>query len=243
MSARMVSAGLAAILMAASVGAVWNKDGPKHDISFLPEFSESAWQGPNGPIYVARYEVTIREWNRCVEDGACVVSIKARPGFDPANTPATGLNWLDAQAYVSWINETSGHPMRLPTMAEWSGLAANVLPEKPDPIFTDPDLSWASAYLTDLDYPRALKPSGSFTVSPEGIADLDGPVWEWTEDCYDTSVPSTRCAAFYAGGLHKSVLSALTRDPARGGCAVGAPPAHLGLRLVSDRKPPRLSTG
>jgi hypothetical protein len=43
-----------------------------------------------------------------------------------------------------------------------------------------------------------------------------------------------RCPAFYVGGEHIAVMSYLVRDPARGGCAVGTPPAHLGMRLVSD---------
>ena len=30
---------------------------------------------------------------------------------------------------------------------------------RPDPIFTDPALTWASAYLTEGSVPRALKPS------------------------------------------------------------------------------------
>jgi hypothetical protein len=34
-----------------------------------------------------------------------------------------------------------------------------------------------------------------------------------------------------------SVISLFSRDPAQGGCAVGAPTAHLGLRLVTDRAP------
>jgi hypothetical protein len=34
-----------------------------------------------------------------------------------------------------------------------------------------------------------------------------------------------------------AVIPFLVRDPARGGCAVGAPPAHLGFRLVTDKKP------
>ncbi len=88
-------------------------------------------------------------------------------------------------------------------------MAASVLPDKPDPIFSDTSLSWASAYLTGGLAPRAIRPQGSFSVSPEGIADLDGSVM--------------------------TAMSHLVRDPARGGCAVGTPPAHLGMRLVSDK--------
>jgi formylglycine-generating enzyme required for sulfatase activity len=94
------------------------------------------------------------------------------------------------------------------------------------------------AYLLEGNAPRALKPQGSFSESPEGIADLDGSVWEWTRDCYrgvERGGPSDRCPAYFLGGEHVAAMSFLVRDPARGGCAVGTPPAHLGLRLVSDR--------
>ncbi|MEC8042421.1 MAG: formylglycine-generating enzyme family protein, partial [Pseudomonadota bacterium] len=33
---------------------------------------------------------------------------------------------------------------------------------------------------------------------------------------------------------HVAAIPYLVRDPARGGCAVGSPPAHLGMRLISD---------
>jgi hypothetical protein len=44
----------------------------------------------------------------------------------------------------------------------------------------------------------------------------------------------SRCPAFFVGGEHVAAMSYLERDPARGGCAVGTPPAHLGMRLVAD---------
>ncbi|MDD9978971.1 MAG: SUMF1/EgtB/PvdO family nonheme iron enzyme [Boseongicola sp.] len=237
MTTRNTVAGLIAVVMTTVIGAIWISDGP--DPSLLPEFADEVWVGSDGPLFVARYEVTISEWNRCVYDGDCSIELKPRPGFDPDTTPATGLNWFDAQDYAGWISKATGHPMRLPTMSEWAAVAADVIPEAPDPAFTDPALAWASSYVTEEGYSRALESIGSFAVSPDGISDLDGPVWEWTSDCYDPSVPELRCAAFYAGGLHTSVLSPLTKDPARGGCAVGAPPAHLGVRLVSDQSPPQ----
>ncbi len=236
MTKRLIISLSALIVVAALAGAAWYLRGP--DKAFLPEFAATPWDGPDGTLYVARFEVTISEWNRCADDGACLLRIKPKPGDDPDLTPATGLNWLDTRQYVEWINKRSRHPLRLPTSAEWTGMAQAVLPEKPDPIFTDPELTWASDYLTEMDYPRALKPLGTFSVTEQGISDLDGPVWEWTSDCYDADLDDDRCAAFYAGGLHEAVISVFTRDPARGGCAVGAPPAHLGMRLVTDRKPP-----
>lgn len=228
----------AAVVLVVAAGAAWLTRGPEPNPDFLPEFSSQPWQGPDGPLYVARYEVTISEWNRCADAGACTLSLRPRPGQNPETTPATGVNWLDSQEYLNWINEQANFPLRLPTRAEWEAMAATVLPEDPDPIFTDPNLSWAADYLTELDYPRALRETGSFSETSEGIADLDGPVWEWTSDCYTDGALDERCPAFWAGGLHQSVIPVFTRDPAQGGCAVGAPPAHLGLRLVSDQRPP-----
>jgi formylglycine-generating enzyme required for sulfatase activity len=86
---------------------------------------------------------------------------------------------------------------------------------------------------------RALRPQGSFDTTSQGIVDLNGSVWEWTMDCYagvaGAQMSPDRCPAFYVGGEHIAVMSYLVRDPARGGCAVGTPPAHLGMRLVADR--------
>ena len=116
-------------------------------------------------------------------------------------------------------------------------MAEAVLPEAPDPLFTDPSLTWASSYLIEGRTTRALKPQGSFSTSPEGVFDLDGSVWEWTMDCYygvANKADPNRCPAFFVGGEHIAAMSYLVRDPARGGCAVGTPPAHLGVRLVSD---------
>ncbi|WP_245510811.1 formylglycine-generating enzyme family protein [Antarcticimicrobium sediminis] len=190
-------------------------------------------------LYVQRNEVTVAEWNICHVEGSCTLHLRARADLDPATTPATGLSYVDVSEYLTWINAVTGHDFRLPTASEWEFMAQSVLPDAPDPIFTDPSLTWASAYLTEGLAPRALKPQGSFSVSPEGIADLDGSVWEWTQDCYagaDEGISAARCPAFFVGGEHIAAMSFLVRDPARGGCAVGTPPAHLGMRLVSDER-------
>ncbi len=209
---------------------------PSGDPAYLPEMAARPVLMPDGrALHVQRFEVTITEWNACFDAGACAIELRARPGFDPATTPATGVNQIDAQDYLRWITATTGHPFRLPSAAEWAHMAASVLPETPDPLFTDPSLRWAMAYLAQDLPPRALMPQGSFSTTPEGIADLDGSVWEWTQDCFTYETDQARCPAFIVGGEHESAMFYLERYPARGGCAAGAPPAHLGLRLVSDR--------
>ncbi len=206
--------------------------------AFMPVMADRPVMLPDGgTIHVQRFEVTIAEWNTCHAQGVCTLELHARPNQDPDATPATGLSYVDVQEYLGWINSVTGHTFRLPTAEEWDFMAASVLPEEPDPLFTDPSLTWASTYLTEGLAPRALRSQGSFSTSPEGIADLDGSVWEWTKECYagaSEGVDPARCPAFFVGGEHLAAMSYLVRDPARGGCAVGTPPAHLGMRLVSD---------
>lgn len=231
---------LVALLVFAAVllGAAQMWRGGLHDPALLPEMAASPVTLSTGArLYVQKYEVSVAEWNRCHDQGACTMKLRVRPGQDPELTPASGLSHVDVGEYIGWINDATGASFRLPSLTEWTGMAASVLPDESDPIFTDPSLTWASTYLTEGLAPRALKPRGSFSTSPEGIADLDGSVWEWTQECFagasGESDPS-RCPAFYVGGEHVAAMSYLIRDPARGGCAVGSPPAHLGMRLVTE---------
>ena len=225
---------VAAILFGAAL--TWR--GPDHDPGLLPEMAAApVTLSTGGQLYVQKYEVSVAEWNICHDRGACTLRLRVRPDQDARTIPATGLSYVDVLEYLNWINHTTGVAFRLPTADEWTEMAASVLPEEPDPIFTDPSLTWASAYLTEGLAPRALKPRGSFSTSPQGIADLDGSVWEWTQECFEGASSGTdksRCPAFFVGGEHVAAMFYLTRDPARGGRAVGSPPAHLGMRLVSD---------
>jgi len=232
-------AGAVTVALALLVAAAPFWRGSNIDLSLLPTMAAEPVVLANGrQLYVQKHEVTIAEWNACHSDGGCALKLDIRPGLNPHDVPATGLNFQDVMAYLQWINARTGHHFRLPSADEWNQMAASVMPEKSDPIFTDPSLTWASAYLTEGLPKRALQPRGSFSTTSEGIADLDGSVWEWTQQCYagkSEGINPARCPAYFVGGEHVAVVPFLVRDPARGGCAVGAPPAHLGMRLVSDQ--------
>ncbi len=225
-------------LVALVIGAVQVMRGP--DRAFSPDIHSATVVLRSGrPLRVQTREVTVAQWQACHEAGHCSLDMTRQT--TAVDYPATGLSYLDAMEYLRWINANSDTVWRLPTATEWTELAEDVMPRKPDPIFTDPSLTWASAYLTQADTTgRALRPSGAFRATKTGIEDLDGNVWEWTQDCYagasgqGINTDPARCPAYIMGGEHEAVMSYLVRDPARGGCAVGAPPAHLGMRLVSD---------
>lgn len=211
--------------------AVFVRAGPEVDPDLLPQMADRPVILPDGiALYVQRYEVSVTEWTACYRAGACALDLRVRPG---APMPATGLSYLDVTEYIAWINGATGVDFRLPTLPEWEFMAREVLPDAPDPIFTDPNLSWASAYLLEPQISRALRPQGAFQTTSEGVSDLDGNVWEWTQGCYTDAITRDRCPAFLVGGEHIAAIPFPVRDPARGGCAVGAPPAHLGMRLVT----------
>jgi formylglycine-generating enzyme required for sulfatase activity len=180
---------------------------------------------------VARYEVSMADWHACHADGGCSLDAFATAGA--INLPMTGANWFDAMEFVSWSRERQRQEVRLPTLAEWRYLARAMHKQKPPPLFTDERLAWAANYGQEKTPTGPPHPRGSYSTSPDGISDLDGNVWEWTSTCANNSA-ADRCPAYIAGGAHEAPVSVFVREPATGGCALGSPPTHLGLRLVSD---------
>lgn len=231
---QVVLGGMAAVAL---VGAALSLRSP--DATSGPLMAERPVVLPDGAaLYVQKYEVSVAEWNACHDAGACTLALRVAANRSADEMPATGLAYPDVREYLTWINAQTRQTYRLPTLAEWEFMAAEVLPHTEDPFFTDPSLSWASAYLLEPQTKRTLRPSGSFETTSQGIVDLDGSVWEWTAECYrgvsGEVVADDRCPAYYVGGEHTAAIPYLVGDPARGGCAVGAPPAHLGMRLVMD---------
>jgi formylglycine-generating enzyme required for sulfatase activity len=188
-------------------------------------------------LRVSRYEVTIAEWQRCFDDAGCSYRSKSGVGAAGKNFPVTGLNKFDVDEYVTWARRRSGMRVRLPTLAEWAGISHEVPLKKRVKRFTDPRLAWAADYGTSAVPNPQLRESGSFAVTPEGVADLNGNVWEWTATCANKGADganAVRCPAFVVAGEHEAVVSVFVREPAEGGCASGIPPSHLGIRLVAD---------
>jgi formylglycine-generating enzyme required for sulfatase activity len=145
----------------------------------------------------------------------------------------TGVNRFDVDEYLAWINAKSGHSYRLPTAEEWNVISNGLARRKTKKLFDDPRLAWAANYGSAEEISAKVRSSGSFgTIN--GIADLSGNVWEWTSTCATANSGDNDCPAYFAEGLHEAAISIFIRDPLNGGCAVGAPPANLGFRLVDE---------
>jgi formylglycine-generating enzyme required for sulfatase activity len=194
------------------------------------------------PLAVMRHQVTQVDYRYCVDAGAC-------PMIDAdtaADRPQVKVSWRDSQAYASWLSRRTGTTFRLPTEEEWVYAAADRFRDAapaPD-AYADPGQRALTRYEQAADRdtmpPQAI---GSFGANRNGLLDVAGNVWEWTNTCFARVTRDTRggqvgavtdCGLRLATGRHRAYLPDFIRDARSGGCGPGAQPHHLGFRLVRD---------
>lgn len=205
----------------------------------------------DGGIEIMRDQVSLGDYDRCVEAGACKPA-DAAPAQKPS-VPVTGVSYLDAQAYAAWYSQRTGETWRLPTAAEWAYAAAerfvgDVATAADDP--ANPAKAWIRRYREEAERKRAPDPEpkaqGHYGPNSRGVFDLAGNVWEWTSTCYvratvtasgEIGRATENCGVHVVEGRHRAYMSNFIRDGRSGGCAVGTPPENLGFRLVRERTP------
>jgi formylglycine-generating enzyme required for sulfatase activity len=137
------------------------------------------------PFAIGKYEVTIEQWNACVDASGC-----PRVDFEGDTsklTPARNLSWDDAQTYVKWLAKTTGKGYRLPTEAEWEYAARGGTTTT---FWWGDQMRKGTADCKECGEPyRADSPVnvGSFAANPFGLFDVNGSVWEWVGDCWHSS--------------------------------------------------------
>lgn len=200
------------------------------------------------PFRIMKYQVSRRDYQRCVEDGACE---SGEPAASLGNdTPMTGVNYTDASNYAAWLTERTGQVWRLPTDRQWAFAAGKKFPDDAlgiDGSKDNPALRWLADYERESTRQKSKnpmpQPSGTFGENEFGVADLDGNVWEWTQTCHrrvtigedgEVLKEAPACGIYVVVGKHRASMSFFIRDPKSGGCAVGVPPDNLGFRLVRD---------
>jgi len=196
------------------------------------------------PLAIMAHQVTVGEYRRCVADKAC-----APLADDTAkdNLPAVMVSWRDAQSYAKWLSGKLGVHYRLPTDEEWTYAAGSRAPDESPLGAGDAISRWVSRYSRESELQPTdplPQPVGLFGANENGLLDIAGNVWEWTDTCYTrTTLDQTgravgsatvNCGVRIAEGRHRAYVTDFVRDARAGGCAAGIPPANLGFRLVRD---------
>jgi len=196
-------------------------------------------------LIIMKRQVTVAEYARCVDDGAC-----PRIGIPTAapDVPVVGVSWHDASTYAAWASRKTGVTHRLPTDEEWSFAAAEKARDEALPLVdpADPAQAWIARYEAESARARpaatAAQPGGTFGTNSNGLDDLAGNVWEWTDSCFVRAslddererITNTNCGVRVVQGAHRAYMTDFIRDPKSGGCAAGVPPTNLGFRLVIE---------
>ena len=152
-------------------------------------------------------EVTFAEWDACVADGGCSGFRPNDENMGRGSRPVIKVSWYDAQSYVSWLNRKIGAPAyRLPSEAEWEYAARAGSSAKFS--FGDSEKSLGDHAWFSENSGGTTHPVGGKTANVFGLHDMHGNVYEWVQDCLNSSYSNapTDGSAWLSGDCDKAVL-------------------------------------
>jgi formylglycine-generating enzyme required for sulfatase activity len=148
------------------------------------------------PFAAGAFEVTLAEWEACVDDGGCSsVPLERHEESETRKRPVTHVTWHEANAYADWLSARVGGDYRLLSESEWEYVArANTT----TPFYSGESVSseqanfdgkydWrvGSALTADVYLGRTLE-VGLLEANAFGLHDVHGNASEWTLDCYNS---------------------------------------------------------
>jgi formylglycine-generating enzyme required for sulfatase activity len=174
-----------------------------------------SWYSDERPVHtvyldtyqISKFEVTFLQYDKFCNDTAR--SLADDESWGRGNLPIINVNWDDATAFCTWLSQKTGKNIHLPTEAQWEK-AARGTDQRRYP-WGDSEADCTKANYSECG--RKTKQVGSHPsgVSPYGIHDMAGNVWEWCSDWYSSSYysnspinnptgPSSGSERVYRGG-------------------------------------------
>ena len=160
------------------------------------------------PFALARTEVTVGQYMKCVDAGGCRPPEWLEPGskdnihtgsqdyykklgtaLTGTDQPIVGVSWENAGEYVKWLSARTGKAYRLPSEAEWEYAARGGT--KTHYWWGDDASHEYMNYGKDdccgglargRDRWEYTAPVGQFPANAFGLHDMHGNVWEWVQD-------------------------------------------------------------
>ena len=133
------------------------------------------------PFAAGAYEVTFKEWDVCVAEGGC-----GDYGSGRGKRPVVEVSWDDAQTYVLWLSQKTGHSYRLLSEAEWEYAArAGTTTRYHTGDFISTDQANFNGVWIGQPSRDELLPAGSFPANAFGLHDMHGNANEWVQDCWN----------------------------------------------------------
>lgn len=186
---------------------------------------------------IGAYEITIKQWNICHQQGGCDKKARMRKG-ENENHPVTKVNWNDAYQFTQWLSAKTQQNFRLPTEEEWTYAA--FMGEGYKAQYVEYDYNEVT-----LSRPKISRIKGTFGQNKWGMHDIQGNVWEWTLSCWKSSVDSqaqignadelnrpNACGVRFLWGEERAHIPFFINTTYNGGCATARPASNLGFRIL-----------
>jgi formylglycine-generating enzyme required for sulfatase activity len=101
------------------------------------------------------------------------------------NDPVMDVSWEDAKGYCAWLSSKAGHPVRLPTEAEWECACRGGIEREFS--FGDDEAELSKYAWYDENSEGRAREVATKRPNLWGLYDMHGNAWEWCEDTYHES--------------------------------------------------------
>jgi formylglycine-generating enzyme required for sulfatase activity len=197
-------------------------------------------------FYMGKHEVTFAQYDEYAR--ATGKPMPEDEGWGRGNRPVINVSFDDARGYARWLGKTTRKRYRIPSEAQWEYAARGGTSTRwfwGNEDFTFDTFANCKGGECGDDYTNT-SPVGSFMANPYGLYDMAGNVWEWTNDCWNSTYENApndgsswldgdcEMRVFRGGSWYRSV--SFLRSADRNYNWRGKRDNDLGFRLAQDKQ-------